>query len=248
MMLAASIFVVSMCVGYSFYIQRVQHFPTRFSAVPKSQKDIYTSILADSLKYIGTFGAIAAIPARPAFSAGEENIYNDPSNGFSLTVPPGWSVMPRKVPTPSMVKYEPEISLFIASSFAEGASLSVTKSNAPRLLKDFDIEWWFAPLTNIQDLGSPALIAELLILQRQGEFEKRITASEIIDAKIENNILYFRFSTPLAKQVNRETIAKAYLSKKGVLYVLWISGLTSVFEGEYVDKLEAIRNSFTLTD
>ena len=85
-----------------------------------------------------------------------------------------------------MLKYQTEEPLFIASSFVEACSMSITKTNAPRLLKDFDIEWWFAPLNKLTDLGSAELITKLLILQRQGEFEKKITPSEILISEFTN--------------------------------------------------------------
>ena len=101
-----------------------------------------------------------------------ESTYVDSSNGFSVLVEPGWSIMPRKTPTATLLQYAPEEVLFTGSRFNEGggaSSLSVTRTNAIRLLKDFEVEWWFAPLNSMKDLGSADLIAGLLILQRQGE-------------------------------------------------------------------------------
>ena len=50
----------------------------------------------------------------------------------------------------------------------------------------------------MKDLGSPNLIAKLLVLQRQGEFEKKETSSEIFNAVIkgdDDNVLEFEFLT-----------------------------------------------------
>lgn len=52
-------------------------------------------------------------------------------------------------------------------SFRVGASLTVTRTAAGRLLKDFNIDWWFAPLNSMSDVGSADLISRLLSLQHQ---------------------------------------------------------------------------------
>lgn len=121
----------------------------------------------------------------------------------------------------------------------------MTKTNANRLLKDFEIDWWFAPLQTMTEVGPPDLVGRLLILQRQGEFERKLTASEITSATSSDSTLNFEFITPLAEGVNRKTIAKGFL-KNSNLYVIWISGLTNVFEGEYSQKLREIQDSFVL--
>ena len=68
---------------------------------------------------------------------------------------------------PTIAKFQSEQVLLTASTLVEASSLSITRSNAAQLLKDFDIDWWFSPLNSISDVGSAELIAELLILQRQ---------------------------------------------------------------------------------
>jgi hypothetical protein len=178
----------------------------------------------------------------------EPNIYVDNLIGFSVAIPPGWVSLPRNAPATTLSKYQQEQVLFTANNFAEGASLSVTKTDSRRLLKDFNIEWWFAPLEKIQDLGSPELLAELLILQRQGNFEKRDTPSELLNAKFDDKeqACLFEFTTPLAEEVYRKTIAKAYY-RQDSLAVFWISALSSVFEGDYSEQLTKLRNSFLLT-
>ena len=59
------------------------------------------------------------------------------------------------------------------SSLFSGASITITRSNAGKLLKDFNIDWWFAPLNSMADVGSPELIAGLLSLQHQGVVSRR---------------------------------------------------------------------------
>lgn len=129
---------------------------------------IYVGALATALASI----LVVQKPLSAAAADSPESTYKDSTNGFSLLVEPGWSIMPRKTPTATMLQFQPEEVLFTGSRFNEGggaSSLSVTRTNAARLLKDFDIEWWFAPLSNMGDLGSAELISGLLILQRQGE-------------------------------------------------------------------------------
>jgi hypothetical protein len=178
--------------------------------------------------------------------ATDEEKYEDKSSGFSIDLPPGWLPLPRKTPTPTMMKYQTEEVLFVANNFAEGSSLSVTRCNAGRLLKDFEIEWWFAPLEKMEDVGSADLISRLLILQRQGEFEKKETPSIATNTKIDNDILTFEFSTPLAEEVTRKTIAKCFF-RSGTLLVVWVSALSSVWDGDYASKLNSLRDSFKLT-
>ena len=104
-------------------------------------------------------------------------------------------------------------------------------------------------MKSISDVGSPELIAELLILQRQGEFKKKVTPSVIKNTSInlDNNSVNFEFSTPLAEGVTRNTIAKAFF-RNNYLLVIWISALSSVMDGDYGKTLRDIRDSFTPTD
>lgn len=60
-----------------------------------------------------------------------------------------------------------------ASLLFTGASITITRSNAGKLLKDFNIDWWFAPLNSMADVGSPELIAGLLSLQHQGVVSRK---------------------------------------------------------------------------
>lgn len=130
--------------------------------------------------------------------------------------------------------------MLVGSSYSEGSSFSVTRTYASRLLKDFEVEWWFAPLPSLSDLGTADNVAKLLVLQRQGEFEKKNTASIIRNAVIkvyytllyliyricvfsfifycsafyvnQNNVLEFDFETPLPNlpEVTRSTAVRAY--------------------------------------
>ena len=74
----------------------------------------------------------------------EENLFQDPEKEFSILIPPGWTILPRKYPVNSSTKYKQENILFVASNFIEGCSLSVTRTDARRLLKDLNIEWLFS--------------------------------------------------------------------------------------------------------
>jgi hypothetical protein len=87
----------------------------------------------------------------------------------------------------------------------------------------------------------------LLILQRQGEFEKRVTPSEITAANfLPSDALSFDFRTPIAEGVFRETLAKACF-RDGKLLVVWVSALNGVMEADYGAVLRDIRDSFRLT-
>ena len=189
----------------------------------------------------------------------DNGYYYDKLNNFKILLPQGWNAMPKRTPTARLMKYQVEESLFVATQFAEGAACSITRSNARKLLYDFQIEWYFAPLDKIIDIGSPELIAELLVLQRQGDFERKQTPSTIINSKIIDNTssssssssssgssyLEFEFETPLAEAVTRRTLVKTFYNPSTQqLTSVWVSALDSVFKGEYGDTLRAIRNSY----
>ncbi len=163
-----------------------------------------------------------------------------------MLLPPTWIIITKSTPTPSMLKYQIEESLFIASSIAESCSMSITKSNVQRLLKDFEVEWWFAPVDSISDIGSAELITNLLILQRQAAFESRVTPSEVINASIDvtDGSLVFTFDTPL-KGSTRRTLGRAFY-RNNSLYVLWISSLSNIVDGQYGGTLKQIQSSFKL--
>ena len=121
--------------------------------------------LAASL--VGT-GCLQPLAARSA-TTDEVTQYQDKSNKFSLAILPSWVTNTKFTASTSVQQFQTEEILFRATSFAEGSSLSVSRSNAARLLKDFEIEWWFAPLEKMTDVGAAELVARLLILQRQAE-------------------------------------------------------------------------------
>ena len=83
--------------------------------------------------------------------------------------------MEKATTVPAMAKFQSEQVLMTASTFIEASSLSITKTNAAQLLKDFEIDWWFSPLNSISDVGSAQLVAELLVLQRQVTFTRVIS-------------------------------------------------------------------------
>lgn len=58
-------------------------------------------------------------------------------------------------------------------------------------------------------------------------------------------MLTFDFTTPLGSVYVRKTSAKALLRDKKLM-VVWVTALTTFWEGEYADKLIAIRDSFKL--
>jgi hypothetical protein len=198
---------------------------------------------------LGGLQAIISPPVDAAASpAISEDKYIDKTNQFAIAIPPGWTIIPKVFPTSTPIaKYQSEEVLLVASIFVESATLSVTRSYAPRLLKDFDIEWWFGTIASLADVGPADLIARLLILQRQGEFEKRLSPSEFVGAAMSSDgkAVDFDFLTPIAEGVQRRTRAKV-LFRNGYLYVLWISGLDSVFIGDYGQKLREISDSFEL--
>jgi hypothetical protein len=142
------------------------------SEIPKISNTKMNTKFASSLLSTTASLVMATFVAKPAIAATKEGRYFDSTNGFSLLVEPGWSISKRTTPTATMVQFLAEEVLYTGSRFNEGgsaSSLSVTRTQSLRLLKDFNVDWWFAPINSMKDLGSPELIAGLLILQRQGE-------------------------------------------------------------------------------
>lgn len=176
-----------------------------------------------------------------------EGLYVDNIERFAIVIPPAWFPNTKKISASKLTRYQSEDILLTATCFVEGASMSITSTNAPTLLREFNIEWWFAPMKSISDVGTAELIARLLILQRQGEFEKKLTTSEIQSAVMDEskNSVTFTFDTPVVEGVYRRTIAKT-IFRENVLSTVWISGLQSVFEGAYGTTLRNIQSSFIL--
>lgn len=177
-----------------------------------------------------------------------EGLYTDPKERFVVVIPPAWLINPKRLPRPDFAKFQTEESLLTATCFAEGASLGITSTQASRLLKDFEIDWWFAPIQELRDVGPPELISKLLILQRQGEFESRNTNSVLVASEFneKKEELSFTFDSPISEGVFRRTIAKTVL-RNNLLYTVWVSALKSVFDSDYGSTLENIRVSFLLS-
>ena len=226
----------------------------------RTKSKIFNSFIATSLITVNLVTMLS--PSKSI--ASDTNFVIDKSNNFALIVPSSFSIMKNKIPSPAISKYTVEETLLTATSFNDFSSLSVTKTIAPRLLKDFNIDWWFAPLNTISEVGSPDLIAKLLILQRQYDFENKKSSSVVTQAYFpsststepsnfakasenENNVLYFVFKTPTGNNDNnsriRYTIAKAYF-KDNTFYVLWVSSSKTDIDEQSIHKYDEILNSF----
>ena len=222
---------------------------------PLSEKHRVALTTSTARKTFGTLVGMSVLLKRPlranaVIETDSNNMFIDRANNFALYVPPGWSRMPKSTPTARLMQYQVEESLFVATQFAEGAAVSVTRSNARRLLVDFKIDWYFAPLESIGDIGSPELVAELLILQRQGDFEKKVTPSVITGAKfVGKNELEFDFDTPLAASVTRRSICRTLFDPRSLsLVTVWTSALQPVYEADYGAELLKIRSSLDKLD
>lgn len=80
------------------------------------------------------------------------------------------------------------------------------------------------------------------------QFEKRESPSSVKNAKIsEDGVLTFDFTTPLGSIYVRNTAVKAIFRDKKLM-VVWLSALTTFWEGEYGEKLNTIKDSFKLVD
>jgi hypothetical protein len=158
----------------------------------------------------------------------------DSDNKFSVDIPQGFITMPKKSVASSGdgTTSRPVEILLVAQDYAKGAALSVGKTYVPQLLQDFSVPWAEKPIKGIADVGTARIVAELLILQRQGAFGSEwfktklgVTASneaaatnmdnnisEIVtcDEKIADNLVAFEFTTPVSAGV-RYTIANSRL-------------------------------------
>ena len=254
MVISLNIFLLLMYLNYNIVCSQkrpIQHISSNIhNSIQKISKLTFLPLTTTLLSSTSNSLSVKAV---------DDGYYYDKANNFKVLLPAGWNAMPKKTPTARLMKYQVEESLFVATQFAEGAACSITRSNARKLLYDFQIEWYFAPLDKIIDIGSPELIAELLVLQRQGDFERKQTPSTIINSKfidasisaITNNnnngisYLEFEFETPLAEAVTRRTLVKSfYTPNTQQLTSVWVSALDSVFKGEYGDSLRAIRDSY----
>ena len=92
--------------------------------------------------------------------------YIDEKNGFLISIPAGFSSMPRKKGGgDSLSTGQPVEILLVAQDFQKGASLSVGRSDVPQLLDDFSVPWAGKPINSIADVGTANIVSELLILQ-----------------------------------------------------------------------------------
>jgi len=86
-----------------------------------------------------------------------------------------------------------------------------------------------------------------------GDYLDKVSLSIITNAKIEKNTLYFTVSTPITNKygelvggsVNNDAIVKA-IYHNNTITTLWIQGLPSVFESDYIDDLKQIQDSFQI--
>ena len=70
-------------------------------------------------------------------SAAEDKIYKDDINGYYFKYPSTWKLTKRDKIPQSSGQYAVERVMVVGNNFAEGSSLSVTRTLPARLLKDF---------------------------------------------------------------------------------------------------------------
>jgi hypothetical protein len=123
------------------------HVPRNYNTQIQRTSKSFISALA-----LFTSTVIIASPRPVKANPRDESTYLDSENGFSVLKLQGWSAAPKQPPTISVGigKLQLEEVLFVASSFLEGASISVTRTKVGRLLKDYDVAWWFAPLNTMK--------------------------------------------------------------------------------------------------
>ena len=86
-----------------------------------------------------------------------------------------------------------------------------------------------------------------------GDYMSKVGLSIITNTKIDGNTLYFKVSTPISNKygelvggsVNNDAMVKA-IYFNNTITTLWIQGLPSVFESDYVEDLLIIQDSFRL--
>jgi hypothetical protein len=247
------------------------------SVAPSSAKDMIVkskkSLLSNS---IYTFSILLSPWLRASAMADSEE-FIDLAKAFRVKIYPGWRVS--KGPTqgekavfsinPKSIVYKAQQILLSASNFAEGASFIVLETDARRLLKEGNIDWWFAPIDRVQDLGSPSLIANLLIKERIDQLKDsspyQLGSSErdkpvfndyqnavlqefdLIDASFDSSSqsLLFTYKSPIALLVDSLSFGKSYY-RNGKVITIIISALNSVADGDYGAVMKDIRQSFSL--
>ena len=144
-----------------------------FKPIISIGKSINPKMCDKLILWTALFGPIV-LPLKSNAQVQETRFYLDKKFKYSIEIPPSWSIMEKATTVPAMAKFQSEQVLMTASTFIEASSLSITRTNAAQLLKDFEIDWWFSPLNSISDVGSAQLVAELLVLQRQVTFTRVI--------------------------------------------------------------------------
>ena len=207
----------------------------------------------------------------------DQDDYVDEENHIKLSLFPGWRVS-LKPPSraekavfslnPKSIVYKPQEILLSASNFAEGSSLTVVKTDARRMLKAGNVEWWFSPLETVRDLGSASLISTLIIQERleqlkdsspydistpdgtkltyndyQNAVLKEFELLESVINDVEQSIA-FSYVSPLAPLVNSKTLGKTFYRGEKLI-TLFVSSLLSVQEGDYGLVLKDIVNSYS---
>ena len=214
-----------------------------------------------------TGGMLLARPySAQAYDDEDIEIYVDKKNGFRVGLWPGCKQ--KRTISPTRYKdTDPYEVVYVASNLAEGCSLLVNNIDARALLRDAGIEWWFGDLDTLKELGTPTLLADLLIKQRKAklltdsnpyegpksEEEKRFNdyqggmdeGYKIVDSSFddEEQSVQFTYTNSIGKYINEVGYVKGFYSKEK-LKLVWISALGSVFESDYGDVLKDVRSSF----
>ena len=145
-----------------------------FKPIISIGNSIHSKMYDKLILWTALFGPIV-LPLKSNAQGQETRFYLDKKFKYSIGIPPSLSIMEKATTVPAMAKFQSEQVLMTASTFIEASSLSITRTNAAQLLKDFEIDWWFSPLNSISDVGSAQLVAELLVLQRQVTFTRVIS-------------------------------------------------------------------------
>ena len=111
----------------------------------------------------------------------QQSEYIDKTEKFSLQLPAGFVAMGKKSSTSSGAAQPVQV-LLTANDFTHQAAISVGKTFVPQLLIDFSVP--SKTITKIADIGTAKIVAELLILQRQGAF-----GSEWFKTVLSDNIM-----------------------------------------------------------
>lgn len=245
--------------------------------VPHNEKVRFELLSKRGIVASLAFSAVVNVFNPNRVAANEEDLYVDEINRFRVSIFPGWKVTSKPPDStqravfslnPKSAMFKSQEIIFSASNFAEGASMTVIKTDARQMLKDANVEWWFGPLDTLREVGTPSLISELLIEDRISQLKdsspyefgsldrpkrsfndyqnadlKRFDIQELSTNENEQSVS-FSYVSEIAPLVNSKTLAKAYY-RQGKLFVLLVSSLSNVQEGEYGTVLKAIVNSYS---